>query len=138
MDNLELNEHQTNILEQVAHYNSSDVNSYINNTEKHLEEQQKLNEVLKKEVNEEDVKAIESFIENNETVIDEQLNILTELFKSLEEVSESNKELVHLKEEYTNLVSSEDANRVAKKMRSIRKLKETINSFLVEQGIIVA
>ena len=138
MDNLELNEHQTNILEQVAHYNNSDINSYISKTGKHLEEQQKLNEVLKNEVNEEDMKAIESFIENNEGAIDEQLNVLTELFKSLEEVSESNKELVHLKEEYTNLVSSEDANRVAKKMRSIRKLKETINSFLVEQGIIVA
>ena len=138
MDNLELSEHQTNILDQVAHYNSSDVKSYISNTKKHLEEQQKLNEVLKNEVNEEDVKVIESFIENNEVAIDEQLNALTELFKSLEEVSENNKELIQLKDEYTTLVHSENANRVAKKMRSIRKLKETINSFLVEQGIIVA
>jgi hypothetical protein len=137
MDNLELNEHQTNIFEQVAHYNNSDINNYINNTEKHLQEQQKLNEILKTEVNEANVKAIESFIENNEIVIDEQLHIMTELFKSLEEVSENNKELVHMKEEYAILVNSADANRVAKKMRSIRKLKERINSFLVEQGIIV-
>lgn len=102
MDNLELNEHQTNIFEQVAHYNNSDINNYINNTEKHLQEQQKLNEILKTEVNEANVKAIESFIENNEIVIDEQLHIMTELFKSLEEVSENNKELVHMKEEYAN------------------------------------
>lgn len=121
MDNLELNEHQTNIFEQVAHYNNSDINNYINNTEKHLQEQQKLNEILKTEVNEANVKAIESFIENNEIVIDEQLHIMTELFKSLEEVSENNKELVHMKEEYAILVNSADANRVAKKMRSIRK-----------------
>lgn len=138
MDNLELNEHQTNIVEQVAHYNSSDVNSYISNLEKQLEEQKQLNEVLKAEVKPENIEAIETFISDNEHVIDEQLEVLKETFASLEEVVEENKQLVHVKEEYTSLIESEDANRVAKKMRSIRKLKETVNSFLVKNGIIVS
>ena len=43
-----------------------------------------------------------------------------------------------MKEEYSSLIQSEQANKVAKKMRSIRKLKDTINSFLVEKGIIAA
>lgn len=138
MDNLELNEHQTNIVEQVAHYNSSDVNSYISNLERHLEEQNQLNEVLKVDVKPENIEAVETFISNNEPVIDEQLDVLKEMFTSLEKVTEENKQLVNVKEEYTELIESEDANRLAKKMRSIRKLKETINSFLVQNGIIVS
>lgn len=138
MDNLELNEHQTTIVEQVTHYNSSDVNNFIVNTEKHLEEQKKLNESLNNTIKQEDIDSIQEFIETNESVIDEQLHMLKELFASLETVTEENKELVHMKEEYAELVNSEQANKVAKKMRSIRNLKDTINSFLVEKGIIVA
>lgn len=138
MDNLELNEHQTSIVEQVAHYNSSDVNTFIVNTEKHLDEQKKLNEVLNNTIKKEDIDSIHEFIDTNEPLIDEQLHLLKELFTSLEEVTDENKELMNMKEEYSSLINSEQANKVAKKMRSIRKLKETINSFLAEKGIIVA
>ena len=138
MDNLELNEHQTSIVEQVAHYNSSDVNTFIVNTENHLEEQKKLNTVLNNSVEEEDIDSIHEFIDTNEPLIDDQLRILKELFTSLEKITEENKNLMNMKEEYSSLINSEQANKVAKKMRSIRKLKDTINSFLVEKGIIAA
>jgi len=138
MDNLELNEHQTSIVEQVAHYNSSDVNTFIVNTENHLEEQKKLNTVLNNSVKEEDIDSIHEFIDTNEPLIDDQLRILKELFSSLEKITEENKNLMNMKEEYLSLINSEQANKVAKKMRSIRKLKDTINSFLVEKGIIAA
>lgn len=138
MDNLEINEHQTSIVEQVAHYNSSDVNTFIVNTEKHLEEQKNLNEVLNNTIKNEDIDSIHEFIDTNESLVDDQLRLLEELFASLEEVTDENKELMNMKEEYSSLINSEQANKVAKKMRTIRKLKETINSFLVEKGIIVA
>tara|TARA_Y100000768_G_scaffold381229_1_gene359580 strand:+ start:679 stop:1083 length:405 start_codon:yes stop_codon:yes gene_type:complete len=127
----------TNIIDQISSYNSNDLENYIYNLNNQLKEQLTINKLLKSEDYKKNINEINNFIERNESEIDDQSNRLNEIIKELKDVINSNKNLEKLEDKYDDLLNSEDANRVANKLRDIKKMKEDIKFFLIDSGLII-
>tara|TARA_B100000424_G_scaffold265480_1_gene255171 strand:+ start:579 stop:983 length:405 start_codon:yes stop_codon:yes gene_type:complete len=127
----------TNIIDQISSYNSNDLENYIYNLNNQLKEQLTINKLLKSEDYKKNISDITNFIERNESEIDDQSNRLNEIIKELKDVINSNKNLEKLEDKYDDLLNSEDANRVANKLRDIKKMKEDIKFFLIDSGLII-
>ena len=65
MQSLNFDNPSSNILEQLASYNKSDINNFITTLQIQLQEQKELNNVLSKENTQEDIDNINEFIETN-------------------------------------------------------------------------
>tara|TARA_Y100000389_G_C17422004_1_gene497278 strand:+ start:134 stop:559 length:426 start_codon:yes stop_codon:yes gene_type:complete len=130
------NKNDANILEQLASYNKSDINNLINNLQIQLEEQKELNNVLSKKNSEEDIEQLNNFISENKKDIDSQETELQYLVEEMKKIVKNNKEKILDKQELSEIVNSEKTKEIAIKIRNIRSLKESIQSFLVKNGII--
>jgi len=132
-----MNQNNTNILDQVASYNSNTLENYIYGLQRELKEQKELNNLLKNEDHEGNIKKIKDFISINNPQIDNQVTRLTRVISELKIIVEENKKLEKTEDRYDELLNSEEANKIANKLREIKKMKENINSFLLEEGIII-
>ena len=135
-DVLNFEGNKTNILDQLASYNYENLESYLYNLKRELEEQTNLNTLLKTENTAENIKKINDFVERQTPAINNQLLEIKELTKKLKNVVNENTTLEHEIEDYNTLLKSEKCNEVASKLKEIKKLKQTINVFLEERGII--
>lgn len=52
-------------------------------------------------------------------------------------IVDDNKILEKTEDKYEELLNSEQENSIAKKLREIKKMKESINIFLLEEGVII-
>ena len=135
-DVLDFEGNKTNILDQLASYNYEDLESYLYNLKREFEEQTNLNTLLKAENTAENIKTINDFVERQTPAINNQLLEIKELTEKLKNVVNENTTLEHEIEDYNTLLKSEKCNEVASKLKEIKKLKQTINVFLEERGII--
>ena len=135
-DVLNFEGNKTNILDQLASYNYENLESYLYNLKRELEEQTNLNTLLKTENTAENIKKINDFVERQTPAINNQLLEIKELTEKLKNVVNENTTLEHEIEDYNTLLKSEKCNEVASKLKEIKKLKQTINVFLEERGII--
>ena len=132
-----MNQNNTNILDQITSYNSNSLESYIYGLKRELKEQKELNNLLKNEDHEGNIKKVNDFIAINNSQIDDQIQRLTGVISELKFVVEENKGLEKTENRYDELLNSSEANNVANKLREIKKMKENINHFLLEEGIII-
>jgi len=127
----------TNIIDQISSYNSNNLENYIYNLNNQLKEQLTINKLLKSEDYKKNISDITNFIERNESEIDDQSNRLNEIIKELKDVINSNKNLEKLEDKYDELLNSDKANRVANKLRDIKRMKQDIKFFLIDSGLII-
>lgn len=136
MQSLNFDNPSTNILEQLASYNKSDINNIITNLQVQLHEQSELNNVLSKENTQEDIDELNEFINTNKQDIKSQLEELSYLVEQLQIIIPENKSKILEKKELLELSNSSETQEVAINIRNIRSMKDTIQSFLVKNGII--
>ena len=131
-----MNENDTNILDQITSYNSNTLEGYIYSLKRELKEQKELNNILKNEDYEGNIKKIKEFLSINNAQIDDQMSHLTNIITEIKDVVNENKKLEKAEDRYDELLNSSEANIIANKLREIKKMKESINHFLLEEGII--
>ena len=132
------NKKETDIITQLSNYNYNDTIDKIKEFEKILINQQNLNQILSKNNSKQDTLKIESFINDNSKLIDQQFFKLKKLNYDLKSIIQSNDKLIKENEEYNNLITSKNYNDIAHKIREINKNCSEINHFLVNTGILDA
>ena len=132
------NKKETDIITQLSNYNYNDTIDKIKEFEKILINQQNLNQILSKNNSKQDTVKIESFINDNSKLIDQQFFKLKKLNYDLKSIIQSNDKLIKENEEYNNLINSKNYNDIAYKIREINKNCSEINHFLVNTGILDA
>jgi hypothetical protein len=129
------NANKINILEQLAAYNSDNLDDYLINLNNTLSEQKQLNEILKNKNHTENITYVENFISRNKNQIEYQLDEIKRITEQINQVCLENDSLENEKEEYKKLVNSPECQDIAHKLSEIKKTKETMKSFLVKKGI---
>lgn len=135
LNTMDIVEAPSNILDLLPSYNVESVDNYVDYLERELQEQKGLNTILKDEDYKKNIDKIDTFIKTNGNNVDDQLNKLVKLIPELKNVIKENHELEKSKKEYVLLSESPEAQRIAKQMRKIKKLKNDIKFFLQEQGL---
>jgi len=128
-------EPKTTILDQIHNYKYSENNYLVKQLSEELEQQKKLNEMLKMENNKKEIETIEKFVSTHEKEVFEQLTRLEEITTQLKIICEENTKLENEKEELQEIIHSDKYNELANKMRKIKKVKNDILCFLEKQGI---
>tara|TARA_Y100000389_G_scaffold152121_1_gene151992 strand:- start:129 stop:551 length:423 start_codon:yes stop_codon:yes gene_type:complete len=136
MQSLNFDNPSSNILEQLASYNKSDINNFISNLQVQLLEQKELNNVLSNDNTQEDIDSLNQFIETNKEDIKSQQEELSYLVEQLQIIIPENKSKISEKEELQHISNSAETQEVAINIRKIRSMKATIQNFLVKNGII--
>ena len=91
----------TTILDQIPSYNKHNIDNFINTMQSELKEQKILNDILKNNNNNDNIKKIESFINENENNIQDQLDLLFDVSDKLKDVINEN-EVLKKKENFIN------------------------------------
>ena len=130
-----LNVTKSNILEQLASYNSSDLDNNLINLNNILAEQTKLNDVLKNKNHDENISYVTNFISRNKNQIEYQLEEIKKITEKIEAICLDNEKIENEKEEYIQLINSENCIDIANKLSEIKKTKENMKAFLLKRGI---
>lgn len=130
-----LNTTNSNILQQLASYNSEGVDEYLSNLNNVFGEQTKLNEVLKNKNHDENIASVQNFISRNKNQIEFQLDEIKKITEKINAVCLENDNLENEKEEYAQLINSEECIDIANKLSEIKKIKENMKAFLLKKGI---
>tara|TARA_X000000950_G_C13839166_1_gene629452 strand:- start:1013 stop:1528 length:516 start_codon:yes stop_codon:yes gene_type:complete len=125
----------TTILDQIPSYNKHNIDNFINTMQSELKEQKTLNDILKNNNNNDNIKKIESFINENENNIQDQLDLLFDVSDKLKDVINENEVLKKKENNYKSLLESEKCIEIANKMRKIKKYKSDLIFFLQEKGV---
>jgi len=125
----------TTILDQIPSYNKNNIDNFINTMQSELKEQKTLNDILKNNNNNDNIKKIESFINENENNIQDQLDLLFDVSDKLKDVINENEVLKKKENHYKSLLESEKCIEIANKMRKIKKYKSDLIFFLQEKGV---
>ena len=126
----------TDIITQLSNYNHNDTANRIKEFEKILVNQQNLQKILLNKNSKQDKQKIDTFIQDNSNLIDQQFHKLIQLNRDLKNITESNHELMKHSEDYNNLINSKNYKDIANKIRDINKNCSEINHFLVNTGIL--
>ena len=130
-----INNNSSNILDQLASYNSDDLENYFGNLKSVISEQEQLNSVLKSNTHNDNITYVKNFIQRNTGQIDYQLEEIQKLTNNIYKICLENKELQDEKAEYKDLIDSEECKSIAKKLNEIKKTKENMRAFLLKKGI---
>jgi hypothetical protein len=130
-----LNNTKSNILEQLASYNSNNLDNYLFDLKNVLSEQTNLNEILKNKNHDENIDYVKNFISINKSQIEYQLDEIKSITGRINDVCLENKNLENEKQEYITLINSDDCIDIANKLSEIKKTKENVKAFLLKKGI---
>ena len=135
----ELNEREdierNNILNQIPTYNYDKTQFIIRELEEELDEQKRLNDILKAENYIENIQSIKKFTNQKKEQILEQLKTIQTLYNKLKTVINENKKLEQDQDRYTEIINSNECSEVACKLKEIKELKKEIKSFLCGAGV---
>lgn len=132
---MSINPVKSNILEELASYNSETLDDNFSILSNVLLEQIKLNEFLKKQNHDDNILFIKNFISRNKNQIDYQLEEILNITEQIQEICLENETLKNQKNEYKELIESEECVEIANKLNKIKKSKEKIRAFLLKKGI---
>ena len=124
------------ILDQLASYNKEDLTIFINDMNKKLDEQRQLNKVLTSENVQDNIQHIQNFLDENVDDIMTQVDELSSIKDALIKIVKENKALRQEEEDLQSLVDTEECIQIANKLRDVKSLKNSLHSFLLQQGII--
>tara|TARA_A100001015_G_scaffold304981_1_gene396992 strand:+ start:3153 stop:3545 length:393 start_codon:yes stop_codon:yes gene_type:complete len=127
-----INFSNNNILDQIASYSQQEIDELCLTLKKELNAQNKLNDVLKKNNYDENIKSIDNFISRNSGTIDYQYNELTTVVSELKNIINENNSL---KDNYNDLIQSDKCVDISNKLKQIKKMKQDIIAFLDKTGI---
>jgi len=127
-----MNTPSIDILDQIAAYSQAETENFYYKLKEDYTAQLKLNNILKKNNYDENIKSIDNFIARNTTEVDYQLERLTKLSTDFQNIVTENNTL---KEEYINLIKSESCINISKKLKEIKDIKEKLMIFLQKAGI---
>ena len=130
------NNKETDIITQLSNYNYLETENKINEFKKILDNQKNLNQILVNNNSKQDKQKIETFIQDNSELIDQQFNKLNELNKELKLITNDNNQLIKQCDEYKQLINSNNYKNIANKIRDINKNCSDINYFLMNTGIL--
>ena len=130
-----LNNNKPNILEQLASYNSDNLDTYLSDLNSTLFEQTQLNDILKNKNHNDNIEYIKNFITRNKNQIYYQLDEIKKITEKISAVCLENESLENEKEEYKELINSHECIDIANKLSEIKKTKENMKAFLLKRGI---
>ena len=133
MDSINVN--NPNILDQLASYNSEDLDNYLQSLKGVLSEQTQLNGVIKSKNHDDNITYVKDFIARNKNQIQYQLEEIRSITEKINGICMENQDLQNEKQEYKELIQSAECVDIAKKLSEIKKTKENMRSFLVKKGI---
>ena len=134
--NLIDNNNKTNLLDQLPSYNFNENSLFINNLKTELDQQKTLNMILENKDLNTNINNIKKFTKENSSKINNQLNEIKTVSKSLQDIIIKNNQL---KEEHQELIEIENGpeyNEIANNMKELKRQKENIKNFLEKMGII--
>ena len=129
-----LNDNPT-ILQELNSYNLSETENFIEDLRYKLNDQVRLNLILKEENHEDKINEIEEFVNNYTPKVNDQLLELQEITPKLMEIIRENKILQNEKIEYEKLENRPDIKLLISQLRDIKKLKSEIKVFLDKKSI---
>jgi hypothetical protein len=130
-----INTVKPNILEQLASYNSDNLDDYLSTLNNVLLEQTKLNNILKQKNHDENISYVEDFISINKNQIEYQLDEVKKITDKIRAVCLENETVENEKEEYKQLINSQECIDIANKLSEIKKSKANMKDFLSLKGI---
>lgn len=130
-----LNTTKSNILDQLASYNSENLDDYLSSLNNIFVEQTNLNDILKNKNHNENIEYVHNFISRNKNQIEYQLDEIKKITDKINNVCLENERLENEKEEYIQLIKSEECIDIANKLSEIKKTKENMKAFLLKKGI---
>ena len=128
-------ETKDNILKAMTSYNQVVVEENINTLRRELEEQTAINQTLKDSDYDEKSALVSVFIEENESLVSEQLDRMRDIVNNLQTVLADNQELEQNEDVYTEIVGSEQCMNLANKISELKTLKNTAMTFLESAGV---
>ena len=133
--NLESASKKTDILSQLPSYNKEQTEAFIRNIENEIDEQKTLNRMLTDSNYSKHTKDIESFTKDMNPCICEQVERISKVYKQLKDIVNQNEELKEEKNELNHLITSQECNELAGKLRELKSIKSKIKGFLEEKGL---
>lgn len=131
----EMNTNNSNIINQLASYNSSDLENYIYNLKNIYSEQETLNKVLNENEVAENIEYINNFLLRNKDNIKWQLEEVKNITQNIYEICLKNESIEKEKEEYINLINSTECKEIAYNLNEIQKIKNEMKNFLSKKGL---
>ena len=119
----------------MSSYNPVTVEENLNTLRRELEEQNSINQTLKDEDFDQKSEMVTAFIEEHDTLVNEQLEKMRELVNSLQAVLTENQDLERNEDVYTEVVHSEKSIDIANKISELKTLKNTALTFLESAGV---
>ncbi len=126
---------ETNILEQMISYEAIETDNFINNLQNNIDNQQKINNILKTTSYEDNKEVIEKFINDNKDNVHTQLSNLEKMFSKIKTLINDNEKLKNDQPEYKELGQKDETKELINDMTKLKLLKESINFFLLKNGV---
>lgn len=124
------------ILDQLSSYNKDDTETLISTLNIEYQEQKQLNSMLQSKDIKSDIRVIKTFISENIDTITNQVDTISKLKSDLIDIIKENEELKTEQEELQELLTSSNSIHIAKKLRELKAIKQSIKHFLFKQGIV--
>ena len=133
--NLEKSSKETNILEQMVSYESVETDDFIHNLKNSLDDQKKINNILKTSNYEDNKEDIEKFINDNKDNIYNQLSSLENIFIEIKKIVNENENMKKNQPKYDELAENIETKELINNMVKLKTLKKSINFFLNQNGV---
>lgn len=131
----ELPETPEQIKEEIANYDTEEIDNYIKAVRDELKNLDIKNEELESQNNQQDIHYVESFMRIYEETIMEQAKDMEELATQIKELTLTKEYLHGKKNEYQDILKSERFIDLIRKIRRIKEIKEEMYHFLDKRGI---
>ena len=134
-NNLGIIKKETNILDQMISYEPIETDNFINNLKNNIDNQEKINNILKTTNYEDNKEDIEKFINDNKDNIHTQLSTLEKMFSKIKNLINDNEKMKNNQPEYKELGEKDETKELINDMTKLKLLKESINFFLLKNGV---
>ena len=126
---------ETNILDQMISYEPIETDNFINNLKNNIDNQEKINNILKTTNYQDNKEDIEKFINDNKDNIHTQLSTLEKMFSKIKNLINDNEKMKNNQPEYKELGEKDETKELINDMTKLKLLKESINFFLLKNGV---
>lgn len=124
-----------NVMEQMISYNEKSTTFFLQQLSEEINDQKEMNRLLTNKDFDDNIQAINAFVEQNSEHVPEQTDNLEKLFKELKHIVNENNDLKEDQQEYKELLQTEEVVKISNDMVKLKSLKNDIILFLQSNGI---
>ena len=121
--------------EDMKTYSYNEVDSFIWDLKNAVQTMREENERLVARNSEEKMNDVMDFMRINETSIDAQVTLLTDLSNEIHELLRSNDDSQKKEDAYQSVLESDDYQSIVAKVNKIKELQDSLKHFLGKRGI---